>query len=82
MEETRYAQQWLDLAFRFEPPRDNSWMVGQAEVMGESALLGLLPACPSFAQNWVGRCRVESKAISPRRTSDPGSLPVNPLERP
>lgn len=36
-------------------------------------LSALLPTCSSFAQNWVGRYRVESRANSPNRTYTPCS---------
>ena len=29
----KWPQKWPDSAFRFEPPRDNSWVVGYSEVI-------------------------------------------------
>jgi hypothetical protein len=41
----RYRLKWQYLAFRFEQPRDNSWVVGKPEV------IRLLPHCPSSRLN-------------------------------
>ncbi len=42
----RYRLKWQYLAFRFEQPRDNSWVVGNPEVMARTGSAGITSGLP------------------------------------
>jgi hypothetical protein len=64
----RYRLKWQYLAFRFEQPRDNSWVVGKPEVIDQvpiNALIGKvkyweeLVRFPDYTAKWTTGSQIQ-----------------------